>query len=85
MESRNGYVRQHIGKLMAVVAVTSSLYLLVESQRKKDQHYSQRPTESFDIIQKNILGNHRPEVYIEWDGVRYFSHVDGKEISDLVK
>lgn len=37
------------------------------------------------IQQGQVLGTEKPEIYIEHKGVRYFSHVDGKEISDLVK
>ncbi len=38
-----------------------------------------------EIIQKNVRSNPSPEVYIERDGVRYYSHVDGKSIDELVK
>lgn len=85
MEPRTWFVRQHIGKLIAVAAVAGSLYLIVESSRKNIQHYFQRPTESSAIIQRNILGNPQPEVYIERDGMRYFSHIDGQDISNLVQ
>ncbi len=37
------------------------------------------------IIQQQVIGGEKPEVYIEKDGVKYYSHVDGKEISDLFK
>jgi len=36
-------------------------------------------------IQQNVLGNEKPETYVEVDGVKYYSHIDGKEISDLVE
>ncbi len=36
------------------------------------------------IVQQQVLSGEKPEIYIERDGVKYFSHVDGKEISDLV-
>ncbi|MEK6939543.1 MAG: hypothetical protein AABX31_02340 [Nanoarchaeota archaeon] len=37
------------------------------------------------VVQENVLGNGKPETYIEVNGVKYYSHVDGKDISDLVK
>lgn len=37
------------------------------------------------LIQQNVLGNEKPETYIEVNGVKYYSHIDGKELSDLVK
>ena len=37
-----------------------------------------------EIIQKNVRGNPSPEVYIERDGVRYYSHLDGKSLDELV-
>ena len=38
-----------------------------------------------EVYQRNILGDDKPETYVEVDGVKYFSHIDGKDISDLVK
>ncbi|MBI4148125.1 hypothetical protein HY490_02435 [Candidatus Woesearchaeota archaeon] len=38
-----------------------------------------------EIVQKQAIGGEAPDVYIERDGVKYFSHVDGKDIADLVK
>ena len=37
------------------------------------------------LIQKNVIGNPQPDLYLERDGVRYYSHVDGKSIDELVK
>lgn len=37
------------------------------------------------VYQQNVLGNEKPETYVEVNGVKYYSHIDGKEISDLVK
>ncbi len=37
------------------------------------------------LIQKQVIGNAKADIYIERDGIKYFSHVDGKEISDLVQ
>ncbi len=37
------------------------------------------------IQQGQVLGAEKPEIYIEHNNVKYYSHVDGKEISDLVK
>jgi len=37
------------------------------------------------IHQENVIGDEKPETYVEINGVKYYSHVDGKDISDLVK
>ena len=33
----------------------------------------------------NVRGNEKPETYVEVGGVKYYSHIDGKDLSDLVK
>lgn len=40
--------------------------------------------DSASIVQQNVIGNQQPEIYIEKDGVKYFSHIDGKDISHLI-
>ncbi|HLD40287.1 MAG TPA: hypothetical protein VJB13_04050 [Candidatus Nanoarchaeia archaeon] len=42
-------------------------------------------TQKPQLIQRNVLGNEQPEIFVEVNGVKYYSHVDGKDISDLVK
>ena len=37
------------------------------------------------ILQQQVIGGEKPDIYIERSGARYFSHIDAKEISDLVK
>ena len=37
------------------------------------------------IIQKNVIHWEAPETYIERDGVKYFSHLDGMNIEELFK
>ena len=37
------------------------------------------------IEQKQAIGNSQPDIYIQRDGVKYYSHVDGKSIDELVK
>lgn len=62
--------------LTAVVGLTSlsfSAYYLIDGYLKKQE----------PVVQQQVLGIDKPEIYIERDGVKYFSHVDGKEISDL--
>ncbi len=36
------------------------------------------------VVQQQVFGTNKPEIYIERNGVKYFSYVDGREISDLV-
>lgn len=38
-----------------------------------------------EIVQQNIIGGRQPEIYLKRDGIRYYSSIDGKEISDVVK
>ncbi len=33
----------------------------------------------------NVRGNEKPETYVEVNGVKDYSHIDGKDLSDLVK
>ena len=37
------------------------------------------------IEQKQAIGNPQPDIYIQRDGVKYYSRVDGKSIDELVK
>lgn len=37
------------------------------------------------IQQQQTVGNKQPDIYIEENGVKYFSHADGKSIEELVK
>ncbi len=36
------------------------------------------------LYQQQAIGNSIPDVYIERDGVKFFSQVDGKNIEDLL-
>lgn len=40
--------------------------------------------ESDGVQQKNVCGDNGPESFIELGGVKYYSRIDGKDISDLV-
>ena len=37
------------------------------------------------VYERNVLGDERPETYIEVNGVKYFSRFDGRDVSDLVR
>lgn len=37
------------------------------------------------ISQEQAIGDSTPDIVIEKDGIRYFSHVDGKSIEEFVK
>ena len=37
------------------------------------------------IIQQQVIGNEQPDVYIEKDGVNYYSHIDGQPLEDFVR
>ena len=37
------------------------------------------------VQQMQVIGGEEADVFIERGGVKYFSHIDGKEISDLLE
>jgi len=37
------------------------------------------------VQQQDVRGNEKPETYVEINGVKYYSHIDGKELSDVVR
>lgn len=41
--------------------------------------------EEKETVSQNILGGPEPETYVTVNGIKYFSKIDGKEISDVVK
>jgi len=61
-----------IGVVASAITLGLGSYILYDSTKEK-------------VIQQNILGNGKPETYVEVNGVKYYSHIDGKEISDVVK
>lgn len=36
------------------------------------------------LYQQQIIGSSIPDVYIETNGVKYFSHIDGRSIEEIV-
>lgn len=75
-----------MGGFLKFTAVGSVLFLGVYVASRIGQHYLDRNYPEQSILQqKNVMGGPQPELYIEHDGVRYFSQVDGKDISELVK
>ena len=65
------------GRLITLGAVVVGLVL---GYSAIDSYLVKHPVE-----QRQAIGNEKPDVFIEKDGVLYFSQVDGKNISDLVK
>jgi hypothetical protein len=39
----------------------------------------------YEVVNIDLNGNNQPETYVEVGGVKYFSRIDGKELSDLVR
>ena len=70
------------GRMVVLGGVLAGITLSYKSMMQASRDYSQANS---GIVQRQVLGGSRLEVYIERDGVKYFSHIDGKEISDLVK
>lgn len=40
--------------------------------------------ESVSIYHDNVLGAEEPETYVLKDGVKYFSKIDGRDITDIL-
>lgn len=47
--------------------------------------YLTRDTTPESIHQEQVIGKVAPETYVELNGVKYYSHIDGKSVEDLVK
>jgi hypothetical protein len=39
----------------------------------------------YEVVNIDLNGNNQPETYVEVGGIKYFSRIDGKELSDLVR
>lgn len=59
---------------------TLSLLFVLGTGLLVDRHISSKNP----IVQKQSIGSEIPDVYIEKDGVRYYSHVDDRSVSNLV-
>lgn len=67
------------GRTLILISVGAGLftgYQIIE------QYLTSKPE---PIVQQQVLGGDKPDIYIERNGIKYYSHVDGKEISDLFK
>ena len=67
------------GRFIVFSAVITSLVL---GYRTIDSYLIKKPA---PIEQRQVIGDEKADIYIERDGVKYFSHVDGREISDLIQ
>jgi len=79
------YAQRYITKKSVGIAIgigVTTGFLLASAPLLSDL-ISPRP-QNKEIIHQNILGNPQPETYIVKDGVKYFSRIDGKDISDLL-
>ncbi|MDP3698331.1 MAG: hypothetical protein Q8R47_01975 [Nanoarchaeota archaeon] len=47
--------------------------------------YQRSYAKSLEPDNQNVLGNEKPETYVEINGIKYYSRIDGEDISDLVK
>ena len=61
-----------MGAVVSAITLGLGSYILYDSTKEK-------------VTQQNVRGNEKPETYVEVNGVKYYSHIDGKEISDVVK
>lgn len=75
-----------ISGFLKVMAISPVLLGSIYAASRIGQHYLDQnyPKQNY-LQQKNVLGGPLPELYIEHDGVRYFSRIDGKDIGELVK
>ncbi len=67
------------GCLAAFVAIS---YGLKQALRATYRETTTRTTTP--IHRENVRGDERPEVYIEMSCIKYYSHIDGRSIDDLV-
>ena len=67
------------GRIITLATVTTGLIL---GYKAVDSYLIKQPE---PVEQRQVIGNEKPDLFIERDGVKYFSQVDGKKISDLVK
>lgn len=72
----------YIGVSAMLVTIGSGSCVVYNACTKFDAIYS---STKISVQHQNILGSEKPETYVEMNGVKYFSHIDGKEISDLIK
>ncbi|MBI4144204.1 hypothetical protein HY486_03070 [Candidatus Woesearchaeota archaeon] len=72
------FYHTYLGRVISFGAIIVGLVL---GYQVGSSHLVKKPEQ---IEQKQAVGSAKPDVFIERDGVKYFSHVDGKEISDLV-
>ena len=83
---------QSIGKMLVQKVFSDPIYVIVGavlssiliagavSTIENIAKYALSPIE-----QKQAIGNSQPDIYIQRNGVKYYSHVDGKSIDELVK
>lgn len=69
-----------LGRMITLYTVMGGLATGIYLVAYVVTNYVEKPE---PVIQQQVLGKDKPEIYIEREGVKYFSHVDGKEISDL--
>jgi len=85
LDKMEQYAQRYITKKSVGIAIgigVTTGFLLASAPLLSDL-ISPRP-QNKEIIHQNILGNPQPETYIVKDGVKYFSRIDGKDISDLL-
>ena len=70
-----------LGMAIGIGSAALGLFAMAYAGGRALDHYY---PEEKQIIQRNVIGNEAPDIYIEKDGVKYFSHIDGKDISNLV-
>ena len=67
------------GRIVTLATIVTGLVL---GSKVVDSYLIKQPE---PVEQRQVIGNEKPDLFIERDGVKYFSQVDGKNISNLVK
>jgi hypothetical protein len=80
---RNLIYNSDAGRFLVIMSLYVGIGVGIHVGYQLIDNYFLEKSES--IVQQQVLGGDKSEVYIEQDGVKYYSHVDGKEISDLFK
>ena len=67
---------------LAVTYMAGVYYFLYSAVSRFNAIYDSRNN---IVQQQDVRGNEKPETYVEINGVKYYSHIDGKELSDVVR
>lgn len=82
--------RKEVGGISALVGFALGSLCGIGMKYYVDSHSFREEDERANRIvleyrTENVQGGPEPETYVEWNGVRCYLRIDGKDISDLVR